>query len=484
VGPYGGHGRHEVPGHHQQAPRWLLHVPFGQQSVQHRGCHALRPRPHGYSQAQDWHAPGGAGHWEESNGKGWHSPDAYSRPKEDFQAYLDNVVKPNLYELLTQYGPIGLIWFDTPVIISREQSEDLRDYVHSIQPDCLVSGRVGHDVGDYGSMGDNQIPVGRVEGDWETPATLNDTWGFKSYDDNWKSADKLIYLLVDLASKGVNYLLNVGPTAEGLIPQPSIDLLAEIGRWMQVNGEAIHGSQASPFPYELEWGRLTQKDNALYLLVTNWPKDGKLSLPGLRCEVLNAQLLAAPDTQIHVTQTHADDWHELDLLLPTDAPDDYVSVIKLELDGTVDVDESPLQQPDGRVILPAHMAATSGKISIDRGGMTSGWKSTEASLSWSLKVQQGGRFRVEFVSASRGHGAPWQGGHGVAFTVAGQTVSTELTKDRDSDSPRAQHHPEAVSVLGEIELPAAGSWDAEVKATAFAEGSALRLAEIQLVPVG
>jgi alpha-L-fucosidase len=437
-----------------------------------------------YSQAQDWHAPGGAGHWEESNGEGWHSPRSYTRQPEDFQAYLDTVVKPNLYELLTQYGPIGLIWFDTPVIISREQSEDLRDYVHSLQPDCLVSGRVGHDVGDYGSMGDNQIPVGRVEGDWETPATLNDTWGYKSYDDNWKSADKLIYLLVDLASKGVNYLLNVGPTAEGLIPQPSVELLEEIGRWMQVNGEAIHGSQASPFPYELEWGRLTQKDNTLYLLVTNWPEDGKLSLPGLRCEVLNAQLLAAPDRQVHVSQTHAGDWHELDLTLPAQAPGDYVSVIKLELDGAVDVDESPLQQPDGRVVLPAHMAATSGGVSIDRGGMTAGWTSAEDSLNWSLKVKYGGRFRVEFVSASRGHGAPWQGGHSVAFTIAGQTLATELTKDRDSDSPRAQHHPEAVSVLGEVELPEAGSWDASVKATAFAEGTALRLAEIQLVPIG
>ncbi len=436
-----------------------------------------------YSQAQDWHAPGGAGHWEESNGKGWYSPAAYSRPAADFAAYLENVVKPNLHELLTQYGDIGLIWFDTPVIITREQSEDLRDYVHSIQPNCLVSGRVGHDVGDYGSMGDNQIPVGRVKGDWETPATLNDTWGFKSYDHNWKSADKLIYLLVDLASKGVNYLLNVGPTAEGLIPEPSIDLLREIGRWMDVNGEAIHGSAASPYPYEFDWGRITRKDGVLYLLITRWPEDGKITLPGLRSRVVTGQFLADPAAKVGVVQRNADGWNELAITLPAHAPGKYVSVLKLTLDGAVDVDEAPLQQADGSVLLPAHMAAVSGAATVDRGGMTAGWRSPEDALAWTFRLKQGGRFRVEFISASAGHGAAWKGGHEVAFTLGGTRLVATLAKDRDSDSPRAQHHPEAVSILGEVNLPAAGSHQATVQALAFAPDSQLRLAEIRLVPI-
>ena len=160
-----------------------------------------------------------------------------------------------------------------------------------------------------------------------------------------------------------------------------------------------------------------------------------------------------------------------------------MSVLKLELDGAADVDESPLQQADGRVILPAHMAATTGGVAIDRGGMTSGWRSAEDALGWSLRVRRPGRFRVEFVSASAGHGAVWKGGHEVAFNVAGQTVAATLVKHRDSDSPRAQHHPEAVCVLGEVELPEARSWEATVQALGFAEGSQLRLAEIQLVPV-
>ena len=122
-------------------------------------------------------------------------------------------------ELLTQYGPIGLIWFDTPMLISKAQSEDLRRFVHELQPDCLVSGRIGHGVGDYGSLGDNQIPPGRADGAWETPATMNDTWAFKTEDHNWKSTKTLLHLLADLAGKGINYLLNVGPTAEGEIPR-------------------------------------------------------------------------------------------------------------------------------------------------------------------------------------------------------------------------------------------------------------------------
>jgi len=196
-----------------------------------------------YSQAQDWHAPGGAGHWELAEGENW------TRQKVDpeaFAQYLEDKVKPQVTELLTQYGPIGLIWFDTPVVITREQSVALRELVHSLQPDCLVSGRVGHDVGDYGSLGDNQIPRGPVTGAWETPATLNDTWGFKSDDHHWKSTKDLLYLLVDLASKGVNYLLNVGPTGLGEIPPPSVDLLRAIGAWMDVNGEAIHGTAPNP----------------------------------------------------------------------------------------------------------------------------------------------------------------------------------------------------------------------------------------------
>jgi len=434
-----------------------------------------------YSQAQDWHAPGGAGHWEDAptDGRNWH---AYNRTPAEFAAYLEDVVKPNVRELLSNYGPIGLIWFDTPVAITREQSEELRDLVHELQPGCLVSGRVGHDVGDYGSMGDNQIPVGRVQGDWETPATLNDTWGFKSWDHNWKTVDKLLYLLVDLASKGVNYLLNVGPTAAGLIPEPSVRLLEGIGEWMDVNGEAIHGTQASPYPYEFDWGRMTQKENRLYLLITRWPAE-PLKLVGLCSTVEAVTLLAAPGAEVRFEQLSDGDRNELTLHLPAESPEEYVSVVRLDLDGAVDVDDAPLQQPDGAVTLPAHMAdVTGGEAGIGRNGMTEGWTSTEAALCWNMKIWAPGRFRVEAFTAGNRHSG-WQGGHVLRLSVADAAASAALAKDRDSDSPRAQYFPEVVSVLGEIELPAAGALRVTLAAESVEPGLGVQLSEVRLVPV-
>jgi len=192
-----------------------------------------------YSQWQDWHEPNGANNdWD------------FDESAKDYAKYIRGKVRPQVTELLTQYGPIGLIWFDTPGQITRGQSLSLKRLVHTLQPKALVSGRVGNELGDYGSLGDNQIPGGRVTGDWETPATMNDTWGFKTKDHNWKSVKTLLYLLVDLASKGVNYLLNVGPTKEGIIPKSSVDRLTAIGTWMKVNSEAIYGTGANPYPCE------------------------------------------------------------------------------------------------------------------------------------------------------------------------------------------------------------------------------------------
>lgn len=263
-----------------------------------------------YSQTQDWHHPDGDGnYWD------------YGEEEQDFDAYIHDYVIPQLRELLTNYGPVGLIWFDTPKGISQEQSQSLLDAVNEIQPDCLVCGRLGNAMGDYASAGDNTIPGGRVDLDWETPATINDTWGFKADDENWKSAEDLIRKLVDIASKGGNYLLNVGPTAEGVIPQPSVTRLEEMGAWLDRNGESIYGSKAGPIQ-NLPWGRTTRKGNTVYLHVFDWPADGKLELAGLAAR--SASLL------------HGGDVLELSapgsIRVPSQAPDPYVTVIALELE--------------------------------------------------------------------------------------------------------------------------------------------------------
>ncbi len=160
---------------------------------------------------------------------------------------MDEKALPQVRELLTNYGPIGLIWFDTPIGITQKQSQEFYDLVHRLQPNCLVNSRVGYGLGDYGSEGDNQIPGTEKTQDWETPATINDTWGYKSYDKNWKSVKDLLFNLVDIVSKGGNYLLNVGPDARGIIPRASVERLKKIGQWIKLNGESIYGIKTRAF---------------------------------------------------------------------------------------------------------------------------------------------------------------------------------------------------------------------------------------------
>ena len=268
-----------------------------------------------YSQTQDWHHPNGDGNdWD------------YDEAAKDFAGYVENYVKPQVREILTHYGPIGLIWFDTPKRMTTEQSQSLLDLVHEIQPDCLVSGRVGNAMGDYASAGDNRIPDTAADMDWETPATINDTWGFKTYDHNWKSAEDLIRKLVDIVSKGGNYLLNVGPTAEGLIPQPSVERLLAMGEWLKINGDAVYGTTPGPVQ-GVEGCRSTAKPGVVYLHVFDWPQGGQIVVSGLG-PVAGAALLSDPAGAGLPVRT---DGETLVIQGPSKAPDTIDTVIALTL---------------------------------------------------------------------------------------------------------------------------------------------------------
>ncbi|TDE11150.1 alpha-L-fucosidase [Jiangella asiatica] len=187
-----------------------------------------------YSQTQDWHHPDGDGNdWD------------YAEAGKDFDGYVEHYVKPQVRELLTGYGPLCVVWFDTPRRITRRQSQELVDLVHELQPGCLVNGRIGNGLGDYATATDNHLPDDVVDGDWETPVSINNTWGYRSDDHDWKSAAQLISTLAMAASRGGNVLLNVGPDGDGRIPEPSARRLDEVGRWLAEHPAGADGTDSA-----------------------------------------------------------------------------------------------------------------------------------------------------------------------------------------------------------------------------------------------
>jgi alpha-L-fucosidase len=272
-----------------------------------------------YSPDQDWH---------EANGRGndWDFP-TDRQP----QVYLENKVIPQVKEILSGYGPLELIWFDTPGMLSEQQVAELRDLVKSEQPSCLLNSRIGHGKGDYMQTGDNAIPIQvYTKMEWEVPATLNDTWGFKKNDQNWKDPGDLIGKLADIVSKGGNYLLNVGPTAEGVIPEASQQILRAIGKWIDVNGESIYGTSPSPFYFpDITW-RATVKPGKVYLHILNWPGPS-FRFEGLESEVTRAHFLASGN-EVPFQRDGA----ALQFTLPAEPPDPYDTVLVLDI-----ADQSP-----------------------------------------------------------------------------------------------------------------------------------------------
>ena len=195
-----------------------------------------------------------------------------------FSKYFARKVKPQIAELLTQYQP-AVLWFDTPEKISAAESQELVDLIHKLQPDCIINSRVGNRLGDYGVQ-EQKIPGAGDVKPWETCMTLNGHWGYFLGDEKWKSPETVIRNLVDIVSKGGNYLLNVGPTGQGIVPQGAVKDLSAVGAWMKANGESIYGTEAfNWFKTQPAWGRVTHKGDEIYLHVFDWPKDGKLVVP-------------------------------------------------------------------------------------------------------------------------------------------------------------------------------------------------------------
>jgi alpha-L-fucosidase len=296
-----------------------------------------------YSQSQDWHEPGGAGNdWD-------FGPDQAPDKKElkPYDDYLRGKAEPQVKELLTGYGPVALIWFDTPRMMTKERAQRFTNIVRTTQPKTLIDGRLG-DQGDYVSTGDNVIPSGVQQQYWEVPATTNHTWGFRKDDTDWKAPGDIAFKLVDAVSKGGNYLLNVGPMANGVIPQAPQDNLRAAGRWLKVNGEAVYGAGPSPWGDELgepsargdkdlrgqplvlphnEW-RVTTKPGKLFFTFFQEPR-APFELPPMKNAIKRVYQLADGEP-IQVKENNGK--RTIDLSRPMLDP--MATVVVVEIEGT------------------------------------------------------------------------------------------------------------------------------------------------------
>jgi len=270
-----------------------------------------------YSQAQDWH-----------------HPDGYMANKDNshknFRNYLDEICIPQVKEILTNYGEIGYVWFDTPMEMTNEESAELVKLVKDLQPQCLVSGRIGNALGDFMTTGDNFIPALPYDGRFEVPATLNDTWGYSRFDCNWKKPEDIIRLMIKIVGRGGNYLLNIGPEADGSVPQESLDVLDKVGEFLRENGESIHGTRCVPvYPYDVEGCYFTAKPHNLFI---------HLMKPVQSIELLNiantpvkAEILATGQSVELLNRFNCEGGNSWKLILPENHKHDIDTVVRVEI---------------------------------------------------------------------------------------------------------------------------------------------------------
>lgn len=413
----------------------------------------------------------------------WRHPDA-SGP--NFDAYA-KVLKAQVDELLTNYGPIDIMWFDGEWIPewTEAKGRDLYEHIRQVAPNVIINNRVGkgrdgmagvHDpsqhVGDFGTP-EQEIPGQGIPGyDWETCMTMNDTWGFRSDDHNWKSATTLVRNLIDTASKGGNFLLNVGPTAEGEIPPASVERLHAMGQWLRVNGEAIYGTTAGPFK-RLEWGRCTRKGNRLYLHVFDWPDNGVLQVPGLTNEVSAAHIVG-DSTATPLLVSHRDE--TLLINVPGKPLNAIATVIALDLVGEPSVVAIPLrQQSDGSITLRAFDASVVGMTArYESGGGKDNigfWTDPNDVVTWQYEVTRPGRYEVVLSQSCPKETA----GSAVDVSIGGKVLTMHVMATGDWT--------DFVDVaLGEVEITRAGLCEVRVEPRSKPALAVMNLRQISLRP--
>ncbi|WP_249219381.1 alpha-L-fucosidase [Chitinophaga sp. HK235] len=429
-----------------------------------------------YSQFLDWHEPNGGGNtWD------------FKVKDKDYQQYYRSKSIPQLKELLTNYGPLGLIWFDMPGGLTPEQTRQMIDSLRLLQPNCLFSSRVGHGLGDYRDFGDSEMPPVPISGAWECIYTHNDSWGYIQHDLNFKSPAEIIHLLSTAASKGGNLMLNVGPDGEGKWPTYSVEYLKATGKWLQQYGESIYGTTYGLIPAQ-PWGVTTSKPGKLFLHVWEAPANRQLRVPGVNAKVKSVKILGSNKT---LAFTQGAD--ETTIQLPITLPDTRNTVLVMEYGGTqADLSQlrtqtvsSQYPQADIPSIWAVYNGAAKNKL-FTYSHYFGDWKhdncaydmkDPEDALVFPLDIQEAGDYKIILDYACDQSAASQQG----VVTLNGQQLPflTLFTGAYDSHKPFMfiQH------AIGILHVDKPGKHNLTVKPVSGNKKELFRLRKIVLQPV-
>ena len=313
-------------------------------------------------------------------------------------------MKDQIRELIEKYDT-DILWFDGDwkKWWTLEDGAELYAYIHELKPSIIINNRVSKRdqfKRDFGTP-EQATPGMDLGYDWEACWTINHSWGFKKADTKWKSTQELIEKLSDIVSKGGNLLLNVGPKPDGTFPEASTAQLQEIGRWMQVAGEGLYGTDSSQIS-QPSWGRLTRKGQSLYLHVFNWPADGKLVLTGVTLKATRASLLGETEQDLRVTSGE----ESVEIILPGLQPEGPVPMIRLEVDGNIEVfrETDQLGLKEGDLCLTAEDAVIGGRGPLALAGQEKKnlgrWSSNDNRASWEFEnVSQDAVYEIELLYA-------------------------------------------------------------------------------------
>ena len=436
-----------------------------------------------YSHCLDWAEKNGGGKRvlnqlepagdNAKNNNHWDFPEPLTQ--EAFTDYLQTKVKTQVKELLTNYGEIYLIWFDYPHDISPTQSKELYDYVKSIQPNCMVNSRISHGVGDYSSLGDNAIPTTPLGMPAECLATLNDTWGYISYDDNWKSPEYTTELLARCITGGTTLLMNVGPMPDGNIPEESLKILSFMGEWIDKYSDAVYGMKSNPLKTKVTWGHIGCKGNSVYVYISDRTKK-EYVLGGLESKV--KKVIAPDSTELEFVQT------EDELTFRFEDKYGFLPVIVIECDKEITPINTITQCGDSLNLFPLygkkrcengqyeplrieydiyHPEITKHGLALNRNCIIHAWNDTEEWLEWNATIKQSGTYNAVLTTAL----CDYNGDISVEVLKDGISVaqiSAEFKEQhRYNLSKTGSDNIRIVASIGSVEIPEPGEYEFALK---------------------